>query len=844
MNPIGFEQGPVSGLPGLAALLSGLCGGPTAHCGHWQDRDRLQQRVANPEVAVPRHAAPTGRAGLASFRLKLCCVQPRERLDPRNRTIELLDGFQQRVVVSRLLAASAGTGPRTCTALPARRRKGTWTAIRLWCYAYLVSELHKPPPPKSSPATFNFARIQVRWLATTTSYLKLILSSRPLVLPSRACGDPRASFVVIITWPRRLPIFLLLVCFNTLPFPLRATPTTSSTSLISNRDHGQLHFQVHPAEEVFVTGTFDNWTKSEQLAKEGDVFQKTVYLKDASKKIYFKFVVDGNWTVNESSPKEADHEGNVNNFITPEDILQSDPAAAFISTVAPQSTTAKMASEQPIEKPEGTATPSDVPGGFPVTPNTELDKPIGVNPLPAAVGAVNPIKLEPGEKVPDVGIESTNEHVKLDEESYEKSDAIPGIEATDLPPVTSNLIPESSLPVTAASDVNINTVNVGATTVGLAAQVPLETKVPEVVKESQEKAGVEPEAAAVPEEVADKAKVEEELKETVTEAPATSEGTAGLGTEKSESDYTTAIAAGAATAGAAVVAAAVAAKDTVVETAAPVVNDAAAAAADVANKNLPDTVKEKLPEPVQETLAQQETAAKEETREEVSPEVPAEVKESITESGKSPEAAANTTAVEEKKEVEAELLKEVKPVAAVDEPKAEEPKAEEPKAEETKVEEEVPITSATITDVQAIDSPVTEVTNVEVTKTEVPIAEIKQDVPAIEEPKIEEPKIEEPKVEEPKTEEPQAEVAKTEVPPIDTTVASEAPKSDAPAVDTPVTETDKTEVPPTEAPAEEHAKTDAANGANGTHDDKVSEKKKNRLSSFFNRFRHRFSDKN
>src|SRR6185437_11087378 len=105
---------------------------------------------------------------------------------------------------------------------------------------------------------------------------------------------------------------------------------------------------------------------------------------------------------------------NVNNFITPEDILKSDPAAAFISTVTPQSTTAKMASEQPIEKPEGTATPSDVPGGFPVTPSTELDKPVSVNPLPAAAGAVNPIKLAPGEEVPAVGIESTNEHVKLD----------------------------------------------------------------------------------------------------------------------------------------------------------------------------------------------------------------------------------------------------------------------------------------------------------------------------------------------------------------------------------------------------------------------------------------------
>jgi hypothetical protein len=47
-------------------------------------------------------------------------------------------------------------------------------------------------------------------------------------------------------------------------------------------------FREHPAEEVYVTGTFDDWTKSVKLEKEGDVFQKTVDLKDASKKIYYK----------------------------------------------------------------------------------------------------------------------------------------------------------------------------------------------------------------------------------------------------------------------------------------------------------------------------------------------------------------------------------------------------------------------------------------------------------------------------------------------------------------------------------------------------------------------------
>ncbi len=37
-----------------------------------------------------------------------------------------------------------------------------------------------------------------------------------------------------------------------------------------------------------MTGTFDNWTKSVKLEKEGDVFEKTVDLEDSSKKIYYK----------------------------------------------------------------------------------------------------------------------------------------------------------------------------------------------------------------------------------------------------------------------------------------------------------------------------------------------------------------------------------------------------------------------------------------------------------------------------------------------------------------------------------------------------------------------------
>jgi len=44
----------------------------------------------------------------------------------------------------------------------------------------------------------------------------------------------------------------------------------------------------HPAEEVYVTGTFDGWGKSQQLEKVGDVFEKKVKLLDPADKIFYK----------------------------------------------------------------------------------------------------------------------------------------------------------------------------------------------------------------------------------------------------------------------------------------------------------------------------------------------------------------------------------------------------------------------------------------------------------------------------------------------------------------------------------------------------------------------------
>lgn len=47
-------------------------------------------------------------------------------------------------------------------------------------------------------------------------------------------------------------------------------------------------FRHHPANEVYVTGTFDDWARSVKLEKKGDHFEKLVELPLSNEKIFYK----------------------------------------------------------------------------------------------------------------------------------------------------------------------------------------------------------------------------------------------------------------------------------------------------------------------------------------------------------------------------------------------------------------------------------------------------------------------------------------------------------------------------------------------------------------------------
>ncbi|KAK7931607.1 hypothetical protein PG985_002319 [Apiospora marii] len=642
----------------------------------------------------------------------------------------------------------------------------------------------------------------------------------------------------------------------------------------------------HPASEVYVTGTFDGWKKTEKLDKVGNHFEKLVQLEDVSQKIDYKsetgtlgtyaavwrrqqdvvspaseacqanefrvskltrlvrelsFVVDGEWTTDHTAPKETDASGNENNVLTTDRIIKEAPAStSMMSSAAPESTTAALAGNAPLENKKEGSTES-IPGTFPETPAVDSgNQEFKVNPMPAVPGAVNPVQLAPGEKIPDhlaSGSTATN-NVDLDPKSYMTPDEV-------------------------AAAAFLSSAAPASTTAALAAEAPLENplevnKVPAVVKESQEKAHVAPEASANPAEVKEKANLEEELLEKVKEAPSTSEGTAGEGTDKTENTVTAeeaaaSVAAAATALGGAALAGAIAAKDVAAEKATAAAATAQVSATEAATQ-LPDSVKEMLPEPAQSAIAskeQEQTIPKEQTIQEVSPSVPVEVKQSIAESGESPEAAASTLAVAEKKVMEAELLKEVEPTETAAEASTEKA-AEAPKPSQTEVSDKAAIVVPVFEEPEQATKPeVVKVTDSALENTAAESAAPAPVVPAATEASpaaaangaAAASAIDPTTEAKPATEVPSAEATTTE-PSTKEPAAKEPAAEESAAKEPAATEATTTEPAATESAANtESTSTKAAEGK--TSEDKTAEstngsadkKKKNRFSTFFQKLK-------
>ena len=318
-----------------------------------------------------------------------------------------------------------------------------------------------------------------------------------------------------------------------------------------------------------------------------------------------------------------------------------------ISSVGPNSTTAQLAGQVPLE-PRGnpnissvgsTSTTADLAGKVPLEPRGDYNiSSVGANSTTA--GLAGQVPLEP------------------------------------------------------RGDYNISSVGANSTTAGLAGQVPLETgNVPETVEKSQELAHASPEASANPEAVEEKSAVENELLSKVPKAPAASDNSmTGKATGIAAGIVGTATAAAAGTV--AYLSSGQATKD--VKSQLPV---AAQEKLDGLSKSIggagtsngipiastvPDTVQQSIskahqsPEAAAHPEAVQEKSAVESellqktnattSGNAVAATVPETVQESIGKSHRSPEAAVNAEAVKEKSAVESELLKKVEPATSSGEP--------------------------------------------------------------------------------------------------------------------------------------------------------------------------------
>lgn len=139
------------------------------------------------------------------------------------------------------------------------------------------------------------------------------------------------------------------------------------------------------------------------------------------------------------------------------------PTEAAIATVGAGATTAGLAAAVPKESEKAATT--SAPGAFPETPAAEPSS-FSVNPLPATEGAGNPIKLAPGEKVPESSTLTGNtiSSTVKDDEELKAADKAAGEQTFGVNPIpaTSGIGNPVTLapgePVPASSTLTDNTV--------------------------------------------------------------------------------------------------------------------------------------------------------------------------------------------------------------------------------------------------------------------------------------------------------------------------------------------------------------------------------------------------
>ncbi|OZJ06475.1 hypothetical protein BZG36_00575 [Bifiguratus adelaidae] len=202
-------------------------------------------------------------------------------------------------------------------------------------------------------------------------------------------------------------------------------------------------FTYHPEGNpsvVIATGTFDNWGRTLELHRDpsSNAFIGKVDLPAGGHRIYYKYVVDGEWTIDKNAPSQPDEQGNVNNYVDPppaqEAAGQHAPPASKVTaqgsdggssagTAAPVAAGAAglgagtvgaaAVSHSTTEKAAAPAGPA------PQTGSSNVAQPTGASTIPLQSGQSNPPTLPPVEQT----------HGKLDIEDHAGAKSTPAATA-------------------------------------------------------------------------------------------------------------------------------------------------------------------------------------------------------------------------------------------------------------------------------------------------------------------------------------------------------------------------------------------------------------------------------
>jgi len=83
------------------------------------------------------------------------------------------------------------------------------------------------------------------------------------------------------------------------------------------------------AKEVYLCGSFDNWTGKYRMEKDPKIMGFRISLELPAEKVLFKFIVDGMWKTSSKGLQECNSSGIWNNVLYPEDIASSSDEDRF-----------------------------------------------------------------------------------------------------------------------------------------------------------------------------------------------------------------------------------------------------------------------------------------------------------------------------------------------------------------------------------------------------------------------------------------------------------------------------------------------------------------------------------